>query len=393
MGNAPQHWLTSSKSSAPCAWQAAGTRGTSSSEPSSNRTMLTETIRVLGVIAAIRSSAVMNRSRGATIFNFRPSRSSMGFQVVYCSGNSPFAVTTSSPCFHVRPYATAATPALAPLVSATSSDFPPISLAMDARMRLGTSKNVESGLWCGYFFASSAACTARMEIFGIGDCPAKFKYVASSISNHSCRQSVCREAVFVAMGHSFAGVTRDQIRAYRVGYNVQFGQPVRARPSLEMTAKLAEGRQDHQFSGTRHHRFVFQCPGMLVWDVHGIEADLHCWIDVAARAVADHPPVGLHDFVFVNQSAVGLRIFFGHDLDEFKQSLQAGSLHLGGLFRGLAFGKKNEPVPLGEIRQGLRHSSQNFRRRPLQVDDAAMNQRQRLAFRHLIRKLYVAFFK
>ncbi len=49
--------------------------------------------------------------------------------------------------------------------------------------------------------------------------------------------------------------------------------------------------------------------------------------------------------------------------------------------------------PLGEIRQRLRHAVQNFRRCPLQVNDAAMNQRQRLAFRHLIRKLYVSFFK
>ena len=137
--------------------------------------MLTETIRVLGVSAAIRSSAVMNRSRGGTIFNFRPSRSSIGFHAVYCSGNSPLAVMTSSPGFHVRPYATAATPALAPVVRATSSGFPPISFARDVRMRMGTSKKVESGFWCGYFFASSAACTARIETFGIGDWPAKFK--------------------------------------------------------------------------------------------------------------------------------------------------------------------------------------------------------------------------
>src|SRR5438874_3825885 len=48
-------------------------------------TTLFRSIRVLGVIAAIRSSAVMNRSRGETIFSFRPSRSSIGFQPVYRS--------------------------------------------------------------------------------------------------------------------------------------------------------------------------------------------------------------------------------------------------------------------------------------------------------------------
>src|SRR6266404_6209585 len=165
--------------------------------------MLTETSRVRGVSAATKSSAVINRPRGETIFSFKPSRSSIGFHVVYCSGNSPFAVITSSPGSQVRACATAATPALAPLVSAISSGFPPISFAIDARIRSGTSKKVESGFWCGLFFASSAACTARMETFGIGDWPAKFKYVASSISNHSCRQSICVEVTVVAMGRSF----------------------------------------------------------------------------------------------------------------------------------------------------------------------------------------------
>src|SRR5205807_491483 len=114
--------------------------------------------------------------------------------------NSPFAVITSSPGFHVSAYATAATPALAPLVSAISSGFPPINFAMDARRRLGTSKKVASVFWCGYLFASSVACTARIETFGIGDWLAKFKYVASSISNHSCRQSVCGEIAVVDTG-------------------------------------------------------------------------------------------------------------------------------------------------------------------------------------------------
>jgi len=66
------------------------------SDPSSNRTMLTETSRVRGVIAEIKSSAVINRSRGETIFSFSPSRSSIGFHVAYWRGNSPFAVTSTS---------------------------------------------------------------------------------------------------------------------------------------------------------------------------------------------------------------------------------------------------------------------------------------------------------
>ena len=44
---------------------------------------------------------------------FTPWRSSKGFQVAYCSGNSPLAVIISSPGFHLRRWATAATPVLA----------------------------------------------------------------------------------------------------------------------------------------------------------------------------------------------------------------------------------------------------------------------------------------
>jgi len=88
-----------------------------------------------------------------------------------------------------------------------------------------------------------------------------------------------------------------------------------------MTAKLAEGRQDYQLSGACHDRFVFESPGLLVRNVDGVEADLHRWIDVAARAVADHPAVSLDDFVFANESAIGLRIFFRNDFDKFEKSL------------------------------------------------------------------------
>src|SRR5256886_4599671 len=105
------------------------------------------------------------------------------------------------------------------------------------------------------------------------------------------------------------------------------------------------------------------------------------------------PYTTLFRSVFVNQSAIGLGIFFRNDFDEFEKSLQDRSFHLGGLLRGFALGKKNEPVPLGKVRQSLRHAVQNFRRGTLQINDAAMNPRQRLAFRHLVRKLYVSLFE
>src|SRR5439155_1659631 len=87
--------------------------------------------------------------------------------------------------------------------------------------------------------------------------------------------------------------------------------------------------------------------GWLVRNVAGVQTDLHGRVDVAARALADHPAVGLHDFVLVHQPAIGLRIFFGHDLDELEQALQPGALDLGGLLRGLALGEENQPMALG----------------------------------------------
>src|SRR5260370_26254429 len=106
-----------------------------------------------------------------------------------------------------------------------------------------------------------------------------------------------------------------------------------------MTAQLSKGRQDHQLSRARQHRFMFQRPGMLVRNVDGVEPDFHRWIDVAASAVADDPAVGLPDFVFVNESAIRLRILFRDVFYKFKTSLQPGSLDFRRLFRGLALRK------------------------------------------------------
>src|SRR5882724_871786 len=128
-------------------------------------------------------------------------------------------------------------------------------------------------------------------------------------------------------------------------------------------------------------------------DVNGIQPDLHGRVDVAARAVADHPAVSFHNLVLVNQAPVRLRIFLRYDLDGFKKSLQAGTLDFRGLLRGLALGEKNEAVPLGEIGKSFRDAVKYFRRRALELDDAAVNLRQRFAFRHLLGELDVRLFE
>src|SRR5579862_8315123 len=208
IGTEPQLWLTSSISNAPCAWQAAASFAASTLAALSNRTWLTDTSRVRGVSAAMKSSAVWKALLGLTMFSFIPSRSSIRRHVAYSSGNSPLAVITTSPAFHHNPIATAIVPVLAPEVSATSSAFPPINFAIAARTRFGTSKNAASGIRCGNFVHSTAAWIALIAALHTGLCPARFKYVAPSNSCHSLRQSTIVAIPVAISPPSFFGVRR-----------------------------------------------------------------------------------------------------------------------------------------------------------------------------------------
>ena len=76
---------------------------------------------------------------------------------------------------------------------------------------------------------------------------------------------------------------------------------------------------------------------MLVGDVDGVEPNLQRGVDVAARAVADHPAMRFHDFVFPHQTSVGFWIFFADDFDKLEKSLQAGTLDFRRLFRRFSF--------------------------------------------------------
>src|ERR1700685_527133 len=82
---------------------------------------------------------------------------------------------------------------------------------------------------------------------------------------------------------------------------------------LKMIAKGAEVHQDQKAPGAAAHFFVFERPGGVVRDEYGFQAAFERGIDIAARAVADHPSVLFHNVVPVYKSAVGGRVFFRDD--------------------------------------------------------------------------------
>src|SRR6266581_1547542 len=214
---------------------------------------------------------------------------------------------------------------------AISSGLPPTSRATEARIRLGTSKKVESSFWCGYFFHSMAAWAARIEVRGMGACPARFRYVVSSNSNHSLRQSINAPSWCDARRQS-RRARHSLFRSWRGSASISLESAAAALDcwsQLKMPAQFAERRDDDQLAWAAQHCLVFQHPGVRVGDVHGIQTELQRRIDVAAGAVADHPAVRFHNFVLIDERPVGDMVFLRHDLDKFEEPLQTGALHLG----------------------------------------------------------------
>src|SRR5216683_4426177 len=71
-----------------------------------------------------------------------------------------------------------------------SSGLAPIRVANDWRKLRATEKKDWSSTMCGRLLAATDTCTALSATRGIAACAAKFKYVASSIGNHSFFQSI-----------------------------------------------------------------------------------------------------------------------------------------------------------------------------------------------------------
>src|SRR6267154_5496647 len=71
-----------------------------------------------------------------------------------------------------------------------SSGLAPIRVANDWRKLRATEKKDWSSTMCGRLLAATDNCTALSATRGIAACAAKFKYVTSSIGNHSFFQSI-----------------------------------------------------------------------------------------------------------------------------------------------------------------------------------------------------------
>src|SRR5579859_5143495 len=115
---------------------------------------------------------------------------------------------TSSPADHLSAWAIAARPAPAPLVRATSSGLAPIKVANVWRKLAATEKKDWSSTMCGRIFAATDNCTALSATRGITACAAKFKYVTSSIGNHSFFQSIdCFRTIFRSVRSGQRGIS------------------------------------------------------------------------------------------------------------------------------------------------------------------------------------------
>src|ERR1700722_7007882 len=162
---------------------------------------------------------------------------------------------------------------------------------------------------------------------------------------------------------------------------------------LEVAAEFAEGGEDDEFADAGEDGLVLELPGVLMRDVDGVEADLHGGIDVAGRAVSDHPGGVFFVLVFVDEKVVGLGIFFADDFDELEKSLEAGALDFRGLLGGLAFCKENQAVALGEVGGFFGENVVNFCRRAFELDDAIVNLSECFALDLLVGELEICFFE
>ena len=123
---------------------------------------------------------------------------------------------------------------------------------------------------------------------------------------------------------------------------------------LEVTAQLSERRQFEKMlpGWGLVHDLVLEDPGEVVGDEDRVDASRESWVNVRARAVADHPGVAGLATVVGDQGAVGVVVLFVEDLDGSEVGGEARALELVGLLFGVALSDHDQSVAGGEVGEG-----------------------------------------
>src|ERR1700757_4481000 len=98
-----------------------------------------------------------------------------------------------------------------------------------------------------------------------------------------------------------------------------------------MLTQVAKTVENQKLAAAALELRMFQMPGIRMRDENGIQTHLQRRIDVAARAIPDHPAVGLDDFELLDHSLVYRGIFFQHDFNRIEMRLQPRALDFRGL--------------------------------------------------------------
>jgi len=132
--------------------------------------------------------------------------------------------------------------------------------------------------------------------------------------------------------------------------------------ALEQVAELGEGVQFEQVLTLRRgcNVRVLQNPGAGMKEKDGVQAGGQGRVDVALRAVADHPTGVGREFVALENFAIGGRVLFCNDFDGGEVAGESGAGQLVGLFRLIALGHEDETVAGGQFGESFFHAGEQL---------------------------------
>lgn len=134
-----------------------------------------------------------------------------------------------------------------------------------------------------------------------------------------------------------------------------------------MSSEITKTRNENQFSRAAFELSVLKNPGGVMRNKNRIQASLQRRIDVAPRAISNHPAIRFDDFELLNDALVRGKILFRHNFDGFKIARQPGTFHLGGLRGSLALAQQDQPMAPAQIGEGFRDAIENVRWSALEV--------------------------